>query len=66
MRVIEAWQATAAVGVTVTAAPGKHGVHEVTFVIEDSGRTVFFGGDSLRIPELDTIPDRVRPRRPCR
>jgi L-ascorbate metabolism protein UlaG (beta-lactamase superfamily) len=42
----------------VTAAPGKHGVHEVTFVIQGGGRAVFFGGDSLRVPELDTIPDR--------
>ena len=24
--------------------PGQHGVHEVTFVIEGGGRTVFFGG----------------------
>ncbi|HEY3556792.1 MAG TPA: MBL fold metallo-hydrolase, partial [Kribbella sp.] len=44
--------------VTVTAAPGKHGVHEITFVIQSGGRTVYFGGDSLRVPELDTIPER--------
>lgn len=58
VRAIESWEATAVADVTVTAAPGKHGVHEVTFVIEAGGRTVFFGGDSLRVPELDTIPDR--------
>ena len=42
----------------MTAAPGQHGVHEITFVIQGGGRAVFFGGDSLRVPELDTIPDR--------
>jgi L-ascorbate metabolism protein UlaG (beta-lactamase superfamily) len=45
----------------VTAAPGQHGVHEVTFVIQGGGRTVFFGGDSLRVPELDSIPGRFGP-----
>ena len=45
----------------MTATPGQHGVHEVTFVIQVGERTVFFGGDSLRVPELDTIPDRFGP-----
>jgi L-ascorbate metabolism protein UlaG (beta-lactamase superfamily) len=58
VRAIEAWQATTTGDLTVTATPGLHGVHEVTFVIQAGGRTVFFGGDSLRVPELDTIPDR--------
>ncbi|GGU30382.1 MBL fold metallo-hydrolase [Streptomyces violascens] len=58
LHTIEAWE-TARVGdLTVTATPGKHGVHEVTFVIAAHGRTVFFGGDSLHIPELDQIPER--------
>ncbi|MGK3209243.1 MBL fold metallo-hydrolase [Amycolatopsis sp. MEPSY49] len=61
LHTIEAWE-TAVVGdLTVTATPGKHGVHEVTFVIQAGGRTVFFGGDSLRVPELDRIPDRLGP-----
>lgn len=58
VRAIEAWDATTVADVTVTAAPGEHGVHEVTFVIQGGGRTVFFGGDSLRVPDLDTIPER--------
>jgi len=58
VRAIEAWDATSVAGVTVTAAPGKHGVHEITFVIQGAGRAVFFGADSLRVPELDTIPDK--------
>ncbi|HEU5007074.1 MAG TPA: MBL fold metallo-hydrolase [Jatrophihabitantaceae bacterium] len=58
LRTIEAWQATTIGELTVTATPGQHGVHEVTFVIQAGGRTVFFGGDSLRVPELDEIPER--------
>ncbi|WP_042377344.1 MBL fold metallo-hydrolase [Streptacidiphilus melanogenes] len=58
LRTVEAWEATAVGDLTVTAAPGQHGVHEVTFVIQAGGRTVFFGGDSLRVPELDTVPER--------
>jgi L-ascorbate metabolism protein UlaG (beta-lactamase superfamily) len=58
VRVVEAWEATTVADLTVTATPGKHGVHEVTFVIQAHGRTVFFGGDSLRVPELDTLPAR--------
>jgi len=61
VRAIEAWEATTTGDLTVTATPGQHGVHEVTFVIQAGGRTVFFGGDSLRVPELDTIPDRFGP-----
>lgn len=58
VRTIEAWESTSVGELVVTAAPGKHGVHEVTFVIQAGGRTVFFGGDSLPVPELDTIPER--------
>ncbi|MGW4057024.1 MBL fold metallo-hydrolase [Amycolatopsis sp. NPDC004747] len=61
VRVVEAWEAATVGDLTVTATPGKHGVHEVTFVIQAGDRTVFFGGDSLRVPELDTIPDRFGP-----
>ncbi|MFD2421539.1 MBL fold metallo-hydrolase [Amycolatopsis pigmentata] len=58
-RTIEAWESNR-VGsdLLVTAAPAQHGVHEVTFVIQAGGRTVYFGGDSLRVPELDEIPER--------
>jgi L-ascorbate metabolism protein UlaG (beta-lactamase superfamily) len=58
VRTIEAWQSEDVGDLTVTATPGRHGVHEVTFVIQAGGRTVFFGGDSLRIPEQDEIPRR--------
>ena len=58
LHTIEAWESATLGELTVTATPGQHGVHEVTFVIQAGGRTVFFGGDSLRVPELDEIPSR--------
>ncbi len=58
LHAIEAWQSATLGELTVTAAPGQHGVHEVTFVIQAYDRTVFFGGDTLRLPELDEIPAR--------
>jgi L-ascorbate metabolism protein UlaG (beta-lactamase superfamily) len=58
VHVVEAWESAKIGELTVTAAPAKHGVHEVTFVIQAAGRTVFFGGDSLPVPELETIPER--------
>ncbi|WP_432840483.1 MBL fold metallo-hydrolase [Dactylosporangium sp. CA-092794] len=30
----------------------------ITYVIQGGDRTVWFGGDTLKIPELDTLPDR--------
>lgn len=58
LHAVEAWDSAELGDLTVTAAPGKHGVHEITFVIQAHGRTVYFGGDTLRIPELDEIPER--------
>lgn len=58
LHTIEAWESATLGELTVTAAPGQHAVHEITLVIQAGGRTVFFGGDSLRVPELDEIPAR--------
>lgn len=58
VRELEPWNDTKLGDVTVTATPGLHGVHEVTYVIRGGGQTVFFGGDTLRIPELDELPER--------
>ncbi len=61
VRALEAWE-TARIGdVTISAAPGKHGVHEVTYVISGGGRSVYFAGDTLLIPELLTLTDRFGP-----
>jgi L-ascorbate metabolism protein UlaG (beta-lactamase superfamily) len=58
VRELEAWDDTRIGDVTVTATPGLHGVHEVTYVIQGDGQTVYFGGDTLKIPELDELPER--------
>lgn len=58
LHTIEAWESATLGELTITATPGKHGVHEVTFVIQAGGRTVFFGGDTLPVPELEEIPAR--------
>jgi len=55
LHTIEAWEFATLGELTVTATPGQHAVHEITFVIQAGGRTVFFGGDSLRVPGLDEI-----------
>ncbi len=58
VRVLDPWQATATKDLTITAAPAKHAVYEVTFVISGGGRSVYFAGDTMLIPELRTLPDR--------
>ncbi|MFE4952395.1 MBL fold metallo-hydrolase [Leifsonia sp. NPDC056665] len=55
------WEQTKIDGVTITAAPGKHGVDEITFVLRAEGDAIYFGGDTLLIPELREIPDRLGP-----
>lgn len=58
VRALEPWQAAQVGDLTITAAPGKHGVYEVTFVISGGGRSVYFAGDTMLIPELRTLPER--------
>jgi len=58
VRALDPWQAMAVKDLTVTAAPGKHGVYEITFVISGGSRGVYFAGDTMLIPELRTLPDR--------
>jgi L-ascorbate metabolism protein UlaG (beta-lactamase superfamily) len=53
------WQSARAGSLTVTAAPGAHGVLEVTYVIQGKGNTVYFGGDTKLIPSLENeLPKR--------
>jgi L-ascorbate metabolism protein UlaG (beta-lactamase superfamily) len=55
---MDAWE-TATIGpLTITAAPGKHAVPEITFLLQGAGRTVYFGGDTLLIPALSEIATR--------
>jgi len=55
---MDAWETTMLGPVTVTACPGKHAVPEITYVLEAGGTTVYFGGDTLLIPELTEIAKR--------
>lgn len=55
---LEAWESTTVGDLTFNAAPGEHGVYEVTYVITAGGRSVYFAGDTLLTPELRSLPDR--------
>lgn len=55
---MDAWETTTLGPITVTAVPGKHGVPEITYVLQAGGFAVYFGADTLLIPELSEIPQR--------
>lgn len=55
---MEAWETTSFGPITITAIPGKHGVPEITYMLQTRDFTVYFGGDTLLIPELAEIPQR--------
>jgi L-ascorbate metabolism protein UlaG (beta-lactamase superfamily) len=55
---VEAWDTVDVGPIRITAAPAKHKVPEVTFVLDGAGTRVFFGADTLRIPELDEVARR--------
>ncbi len=52
---LEPWQSTDLGGVRVTAAPAAHGMPENSYVLEKDGLTVYFGGDTLLIPDLAEV-----------
>ncbi|WP_220204273.1 MBL fold metallo-hydrolase [Reticulibacter mediterranei] len=53
---MEAWEKTTFGPIAITAIPGKHGVPEITYMLQAGNFTVYFGGDTLLIPELREIP----------
>ena len=55
---VDPWEQASLGGLRVTAAPARHSVPEVSFVIEGGGQAAFFGGDTLRIAELDEVATR--------
>ena len=55
---MDAWETTSFGPITITALPGKHGVPEITYMLQTSDFTVYFGGDTLLIPEFEEIPQR--------
>jgi L-ascorbate metabolism protein UlaG (beta-lactamase superfamily) len=56
---LQPWDSIQAGGVTITAAPAKHGVYEITFVLRSGPDAVYFAGDTMLIPELSQIPQRL-------
>ena len=58
VRELRPWESATVGALTITAAPAAHKVPEVTFVIQANGTTVYFGGDTRLIPELDELPKR--------
>jgi L-ascorbate metabolism protein UlaG (beta-lactamase superfamily) len=58
VRSLKPWEHVELGNVTITAAPGKHAVYEITFVVQGGGRTIYFAGDTLLIPELFELPQR--------
>ncbi|MGH7693251.1 MAG: MBL fold metallo-hydrolase, partial [Candidatus Dormibacteria bacterium] len=58
VRPLDPWAVARVKDLTITAAPAKHGVYEVTFVISGGGRSLYFAGDTMLIPELRTLPER--------
>jgi L-ascorbate metabolism protein UlaG (beta-lactamase superfamily) len=57
---LDPWESCVIGGVTITAAPARHKVPEVTLVLQADHRTVYFGADTLLIPELSEVADRFR------
>ena len=55
---MEAGETTTFGPITVTAIPGKHGVPEITYMLQVEDCTVYFGGDTLLIPQFNELPQR--------
>ncbi len=56
---LDPWEHVEIGDVTITATPAKHRVHEITFVLRSGAEAVYFAGDTLFIPELREIPERL-------
>lgn len=52
------WENTQLGTFQVTATPAKHSVPENTYILQAGGFTIYFGGDTLFIPELTEIAKR--------
>ena len=57
---LDAWEETTLGSVKVTATPAKHLSPEITCIFSGSGFSVYFGGDTLFIPELAEISNRFQ------
>lgn len=52
---LDPWQTTTVDSILITALPAKHAVPENTYMLQADDFTVFFGADSLLIPEFHEI-----------
>ena len=52
---VDAWESVDLGPIKITATPAKHKVPEVTYVLQSLNKTVFFGADTLFIPELQNM-----------
>jgi L-ascorbate metabolism protein UlaG (beta-lactamase superfamily) len=52
------WESTHLGSFLVTATPARHSVPENTYILQSAGFTIYFGGDTLLIPELSEIAPR--------
>jgi L-ascorbate metabolism protein UlaG (beta-lactamase superfamily) len=55
---LEWWESTHLGPFLVTATPARHSVPENTYILQSADWTVYFGGDTLLIPELSEIAPR--------
>lgn len=55
---LDTWESTMLGPVKVTAAPARHSVPQNTYILQHAGFTVFFGGDTVLIPELAEVARR--------
>jgi L-ascorbate metabolism protein UlaG (beta-lactamase superfamily) len=62
VRGLEPWQTAQLGPIQITAAPARHkeelGVPQNTYVLQYQDKTVFFGGDTLLIPEFEEVARR--------
>jgi L-ascorbate metabolism protein UlaG (beta-lactamase superfamily) len=52
------FQTTSVGAVSITAVPALHGIPEVGFMLQASGFTVYFAGDTLTVPAFSDVAER--------
>ena len=52
---LDHWQSVTIGDIKITATPAKHMIPENTYILQIAGRVIFFGGDTLFIPELQEV-----------
>jgi len=58
---LDPWETTTLGPVKVTATPARHGGMEITCILSAAGFSVYFGGDTLLIPELSEVAEKFQP-----